>query len=197
MPFNFTRTAIPEVLVIEPRVFSDLRGFFMETYKRSEFVAEGLTETFVQSNHSRSSKGILRGLHYQKHPHAQGKLVRALAGEIYDVAVDIRQGSPTLGKWVAVSLSSESKKMLYVPVGFAHGFCVVSEEAEVSYMGTEEYAPAYEAGVIWNDPDLGIDWPIAEPELSARDRAWPRLREADNNLRFAVPQLAASKEHSA
>jgi len=184
MPFKFTRTAIAEVVVIDPQVFADHRGFFMETYKRSEFAAEGITETFVQGNHSRSSKGILRGLHYQKQPNAQGKLVRALAGEIYDVVVDIRQGSPGFGAWVAVSLSAENKKMLYVPGGFAHGFCVVSDEAEIFYMTTEEYAPALEAGVIWNDPDLGIAWPIVNPQLSDRDRRWPCLKDADNNFRY-------------
>jgi dTDP-4-dehydrorhamnose 3,5-epimerase len=183
MPFRFARTALPEVILIDPPVVADHRGFFMETYKRSEFAAEGITETFVQCNHSRSLKGILRGLHYQKYPRAQGKLVRALVGEIYDVAIDIRQGSPTFGKWVAVSLSSENKKILYVPDGFAHGFCVTSDEAEIAYMTTEEYAPALEAGVIWNDPDLRIDWPIAEPELSARDRAWPPLKFAKDNTR--------------
>ncbi len=186
MPFSFARTAIFDVILIAPPVFADHRGFFMETYKRSEFAAEGITEAFVQCNHSKSAKGILRGLHYQKYPRAQGKLVRALAGEIYDVAVDIRDGSPTFGQWVAVTLSSENKKMLYVPAGFAHGFCVISADGEIQYMTTEEYAPKFEAGVIWNDPDLGIDWPIAEPELSTRDRAWPRLREADNNFRFAA-----------
>jgi dTDP-4-dehydrorhamnose 3,5-epimerase len=182
MPFSFARTAIPEVIVIDPPLFSDHRGFFMETYKRSEFAANGIFETFVQCNHSKSSKGILRGLHYQKLPQAQGKLIRALVGAIYDVAVDIRQGSPTFGRWVAVSLSSENRRMLYVPRGFAHGYCVTSEDAETQYMTTEEYAPDFEAGVIWNDPDVGIAWPIAEPELSVRDRAWPRLRSADNNF---------------
>jgi dTDP-4-dehydrorhamnose 3,5-epimerase len=184
MPFRFTPTVIPDVMVIEPRVFSDARGFFMETYKRSEFVAQGISQTFVQGNHSKSSRGTLRGLHYQKQPKAQGKLVRALVGEIYDIAVDMRQGSPTFGKWTAVWLSAESKKMLYVPAGFAHGFCVTSEDAEIQYMTSEEYAPELEAGVIWNDPDLAIDWPVAEPVLSQRDRAWPRLKDADNNFRY-------------
>jgi dTDP-4-dehydrorhamnose 3,5-epimerase len=183
MPFRFARTAIPEVIVIDPPVFSDHRGFFMETYKRSEFAANGIFETFVQSNNSKSSKGILRGLHYQKHPKAQAKLVRALSGEIYDVVVDLRHGGPTYGKWIAQILSPENKKMLYVPTGFAHGFYVISAEAEVQYMATEEYAPDHETGIIWNDPDLSIDWPITDPELSTRDRAWPRLRFADNNFR--------------
>jgi len=186
MPFRFTRTIVIDVIVIDPQVVPDQRGFFMETYKRSEFAAAGIADVFVQCNHSKSAKGILRGLHYQNQPKAQGKLIRTLGGEIYDVAVDIRKGSPTFGKWVAVELSAESKRMLYVPAGFAHGFCVTSEDAEIQYMTTEEYAPDFESGVIWNDPDLGIDWPIAEPVLSPRDRAWPRLREADSRFGFAA-----------
>lgn len=185
MPFRFTQTEIPEVLIIEPRVFPDERGFFMETYKRSEFAAHGIAESFVQMNHSKSSKGILRGLHYQKPPKAQGKLVHALAGEIFDVAVDIRLGAPTFGKSVTVSLSSENKKMLYVPAGFAHGFCVVSDEAEIAYMATEEYAPECEAGIRWDDPQLAIAWPIAAPRLSTRDQAWPGLQGADNNFLYS------------
>lgn len=184
MSFNFTPTAIPEVVVIEPQVFPDPRGFFMETYKLSEFAAYGISETFVQCNHSRSVRGILRGLHYQKYPRAQGKLVRALSGEIYDAVVDLRQGGPTYGHWTAVTLSAENRKMLFVPAGFAHGFCVTSAEAEILYMTTEEYAPKFEAGVVWNDPELGIAWPIAQPELSARDRDWPPLKLADNNFRY-------------
>jgi dTDP-4-dehydrorhamnose 3,5-epimerase len=184
MPFKFSSTAIQEVIVIEPAVFPDQRGFFMETYKRSEFAAHGITGTFVQCNHSKSSRGILRGLHYQKQPKAQSKLVRALWGEIYDVVVDLRQGGPTYGKWIAVTLSGANQKMLYVPPGFAHGFCVTSEEAEILYLATEEYAPQLEAGVRWNDPELGIDWPVAEPRLSPRDHAWPPLRKADNDFRY-------------
>jgi dTDP-4-dehydrorhamnose 3,5-epimerase len=186
MSFRFSPTAIQEVIVIDPAVFPDQRGFFMETYKRSEFAAHGITGTFVQCNHSKSSRGILRGLHYQKQPKAQSKLVRALWGEIYDVVVDLRQGGPTYGKWIAVTLSGANQKMLYVPPGFAHGFCVTSEEAEILYLATEEYAPQLEAGVLWNDPELGIDWPVAEPLLSPRDHAWPRLREADNDFHYAA-----------
>lgn len=185
MPFRFTRTEIPEIMIVEPRVFPDERGFFMETYKRSEFAAQGIEESFVQMNHSKSSKGILRGLHYQKRPKAQGKLVHALAGEIFDVAVDIRRGAPTFGKSVAVSLSAENKKMLYVPAGFAHGFCVVSEEAAIAYMTTEEYAPECEAGIRWDDPQLAIAWPIAAPRLSSRDQAWPGFQGADNNFLYS------------
>jgi len=184
MPFLFTPTVIPEVVVIEPRVFPDERGFFMEGYKRSAFAAQGIADIFVQCNHSKSSRGILRGLHYQKNPKAQGKLVRVVLGEIYDVVVDLRHGGPTYGQWVGVTLSAENKKMLYVPEGFAHGFCVTSEQAEVLYSATAEYAPECEAGVLWNDPELGISWPIAEPQLSTRDRAWPPLTCADNNFRY-------------
>lgn len=169
-------------MLIQPRVYPDGRGFFMEAYKRSEFAAYGISEIFVQSNHSRSSRGVLRGLHYQKEPKAQGKLVRSVAGEIFDVAVDIRRGSPTYGRWQGLALSSERQNMLYIPVGFAHGFCVISEEAEIMYMTTEEYAPAYEAGVIWNDADLAIKWPVIKPQLSERDRNWPRLRDATSHF---------------
>jgi dTDP-4-dehydrorhamnose 3,5-epimerase len=158
----------------------------METYKRSEFTAQGITETFVQCNQSRSSKGTLRGLHYQKYPKCQSKLVWAVAGEIYDVVVDLRRNSPTFGKWTAETLSAENKKILYVPGGFAHGFCVTSEQAEIVYMATEEYAPTHEAGVRWNDSALHIDWPIAEPRVSERDRGWPSLGDADNNFNYAA-----------
>jgi len=182
MPFRFTPTDISGVIVIDPPVFPDDRGFFMESYKRSEFAAGGINETFVQCNQSKSARGILRGLHYQKNPKAQAKLVRALSGEIYDVAVDLRKGSSTYGKWTTVILSAENKKMLFVPVGFAHGLCVTSADAEMLYMTTQEYAPDLEAGVLWDDPDLAIEWPVANPVLSARDRAWPRLRDADNTF---------------
>lgn len=184
MPFSFTPADIPDVLLIEPRVYPDDRGFFMESYKRSEFARAGIPDPFVQVNHSRSPRGILRGLHYQKQPKAQGKLVRVLAGEIYDVVVDIRRGAPTYGKWLGFSLSAQGGKMVYVPVGFAHGFCVISEEADVCYMTTEEYAPDYESGIYWNDPELEIDWPTANPRVSARDQRWPRLRDADCNFQY-------------
>jgi len=176
MPFNFTRLAIPDVILIEPTVFPDERGFFMESYKYSEFAAFGIKEHFVQDNHSRSVKGVLRGLHYQRQPKAQGKLVRVVVGEIFDVGVDIRQESPTYGKWVGEVLSAENKRMLYIPPGFAHGFCVLSEVAEVLYKTTEEYAPEYDAGIRWNDPEIGIEWPIEHPILSEKDAALPMLR---------------------
>ncbi len=182
MPFRFIRLEIPEVVLIEPNVFSDERGFFMETYKYSEFAAQGIKEPFVQENHSRSSRRILRGLHYQARAKAQGKLVRAVLGEVFDVAVDLRKGSPTYGKCVAMVLSAENKRMLYIPPWCAHGFCVLSQEAEVVYKVTEEYAPKWEAGIVWNDSDLTIPWPMNDPILSSRDRAWPGLRQADNDF---------------
>ena len=173
MPFIFEPTDIPDVIVIRPKVFGDARGFFMETYKRSEFAAAGIDAPLVQENHSRSGAGTLRGLHYQRAPKAQGKLVRVVSGEIYDVAVDIREKSPSFGKWIAVTLSADNRKAIYVPPGFAHGFCVTTSHAEVIYMTTDEYAPDLEHGIPWNDPALAIPWPIAEPTLSPRDRQWP------------------------
>jgi len=184
MPFTFSPTRIAEVLVIEPRVFPDERGFFMETYKRSEFAAHGIGEPFVQCNQSRSSRGILRGLHFQKPPKAQGKLVRAISGAIFDVAVDLRKGAPTYGQWVGVELSAANNKMLYAPSGFAHGFCVVSAEADIFYMTSDEYAPALESGIAWDDPGLSISWPITIPQLSERDREWPRLRDTDTGFDY-------------
>jgi dTDP-4-dehydrorhamnose 3,5-epimerase len=173
MPFTFEPTALPDVVLISPTVFGDDRGFFMETYKQSEFRAAGIEAPLVQENHSRSAAGTLRGLHYQREPRAQGKLVRVVHGAIYDVAVDIRHGSRTFGRWVAIALTADSRQALYVPPGFAHGFCVTSDVADVIYMTTEEYAPDLEHGISWNDPSLAIPWPIAEPTLSARDRTWP------------------------
>jgi dTDP-4-dehydrorhamnose 3,5-epimerase len=184
MPFDFTPSVIPEVLVIEPRIYTDKRGFFMETYKSSEFERCGLNRNFVQCNQSKSSQAVLRGLHYQLHPKPQCKLVWAASGEIYDVAVDLRRGSPTYGNWTGLQLSAENKKMLYVPVGFAHGFCVTSEEATIIYLTTEEYTANCEAGIIWNDPELAIDWPIVEPQLSTRDRNWPTLKFAQNSFYY-------------
>jgi dTDP-4-dehydrorhamnose 3,5-epimerase len=179
MPFRFQRLDIPDVILIEPRTFEDQRGFFMETYKRSDFAANGITGEFVQSNYSHSIRGTLRGLHCQKPPRAQGKLVMALRGEVFDVAVDIRQGSPTYGQWVSAILSDENFYMLYIPVGFAHGFCVLSEEADFVYLVTAEYAPEFDSGILWNDPAIGIQWPIAEPKLSPKDAQLPLLQDAD------------------
>lgn len=173
MPFKFEPTAIPGLLLIEPHVATDGRGLFMETYKRSAFAAAGIDEVFVQENHSRSQRGVLRGLHYQRPPHAQGKLVRVLSGEIFDVAVDIRPDSPTAGRWAGMRLSSANRRMAYVPHWCAHGFCVLTDHAEVVYMTTTEYAPAHESGFMWNDPRIGIAWPISTPTLSERDMKWP------------------------
>jgi dTDP-4-dehydrorhamnose 3,5-epimerase len=184
MTFQFSAMNLPGLVLIEPKLFADDRGFFMETYKHSEFSAHGIAEAFVQGNQSRSSRGTLRGLHYQKSPKAQAKLVRALAGEIYDVAVDIRAGSPTYGQWHGAILSSENKRILYVPAGFAHGFCVTSEWADIAYMTSAEYAPTLEGGILWNDPDLKIEWPVSDPQLSRRDRGWPHLQDADCGFRY-------------
>jgi dTDP-4-dehydrorhamnose 3,5-epimerase len=175
MPLTFEPTEIPDVLRVVPKVLADARGFLMETFKESEFVAAGIGFRLVQENHSRSTQGTLRGLHFQREPKAQGKLVRVIFGEIFDVAVDIRPGSPTFGRWVGEWLSADNRKALYVPPGFAHGFCVTSSEAEVIYKTTEEYAPDHEGGIAWNDPALKIAWPIASPTLSPRDERWPPL----------------------
>lgn len=192
MPFTFHRLAIPEVVLIKPRVFPDARGFFLETYKGSEFAAAGIDLPFVQDNHSRSIRGVVRGLHYQKRAAAQGKLVRVISGVIFDVAVDIRRGFPTYGRWVAEVLSAENQHLLYVPPGFAHGFCTLSDVAEVAYKATAEYAPELDRGIVWNDPDLAIAWPITEAVLSPKDAALPRLRDADNDFVYAETTARSS-----
>lgn len=172
---------IPEVLLFEPRVFVDPRGFFMETYNRQRYRDAGLDVEFVQDNHSRSSRGILRGLHFQVE-HPQGKLCRVVDGEVFDVAVDVRRSSPTFGKWVGVYLSAANKRQIFVPTGFAHGFCVLSETADFLYKCTDYYYPEHERSIIWSDPDLAISWPIAEPSLSAKDQAGLRLRDFSDGL---------------
>lgn len=184
MPFQFRQLAIPEVILVEPKILGDQRGFFMETYQFETFADNGITPRFVQDNHSRSTKGVLRGLHYQKDPFAQGKLLKVVIGEIFDVAVDIRQGSPTFGQWVGELLSAENGRLLYVPPGFAHGFCVLSETADLIYKATNYYKPETDRGIIWNDPKIGIEWPIMEPILSAKDKQLPTLAEADINYRY-------------
>ncbi len=181
-------TTIPEIKIIEPRVFSDERGFFCETYNLRECAAHGINDVFVQDNHSRSIRGTLRGLHYQVNP-GQVKLVRVVVGAVWDVAVDIRHGSPTFGQWVGVELSAENMRQLYIPVGFAHGFCVISDVAEFLYKVTTFYSPADERGIAWNDPDLAIQWPTNEPLLSPRDRAHPRLRDIAHEFVYAPPAL--------
>ena len=164
------------VLLVTPQVFGDDRGFFMETYNQQKAKDLGLPDTFVQDNHSKSSKGVLRGLHYQA-PQWQGKLVRVVSGEIYDVAVDIRDGSPTFGEWVGFTLNADNKQQLYVPEGFAHGFVVTSDTAEVVYKCTSLYEPSQEGSVLWNDPEIGIDWPIDEPLLSQKDMDGQKLAD--------------------
>jgi dTDP-4-dehydrorhamnose 3,5-epimerase len=176
---NVVPTSIPDVRIIEPKVFGDARGFFFESYNRRTMEALGIPGDFVQDNHSKSAQNVLRGLHYQiRQP--QGKLVRVIAGEVLDVAVDIRRGSPTFGKWVSFVLSAENKRMAWIPPGFAHGFVVMSDAAEFLYKTTEYYAPEHERSLLWNDPALGIDWEYeGEPTLSAKDRAGVPLREAE------------------
>lgn len=177
MPCKFERLEIADLILITPRVFRDDRGFFMETYKASEFKANGITEDFVQDNQSFSMKNVVRGLHYQKAPHAQGKLVRCIQGSIWDVAVDIRKDSPTYLKWVGIELSEANKQMLYIPAGFAHGFAVLSDFAQICYKCTAEYNPHAEAGIIWNEPKLGIDWKVEKPLLSGKDAVLPALAD--------------------
>lgn len=179
--FNFIETKIRGIYIIEPKVFGDNRGYFMETYNKEHFVEAGLNMTFVQDNESKSTKGVLRGLHFQK-KHSQGKLVRVTKGEVFDVAVDLRTGSPTYGQWEAVVLSEENKKQFYIPEGFAHGFLVLSDEAVFNYKCTDFYSPEYDGGVMWNDPDINIKWPLEGIEniiLSEKDKKHPNLKDLD------------------
>ncbi|KWB38749.1 dTDP-4-dehydrorhamnose 3,5-epimerase [Burkholderia cepacia] len=180
MAIHVTATALPEVKLIEPKVFGDARGYFYESFNAREFaehVAPGFE--FVQDNHSRSAKGVLRGLHYQIE-HTQGKLVRVVEGEVFDVAVDVRRSSPNFGKWVGVTLSADNHRQLWVPPGFAHGFLVVSESAQFLYKTTDYWFPEHERSIVWNDPDIGIAWPLdGEPLLAVKDAAGTRLMDAD------------------
>jgi dTDP-4-dehydrorhamnose 3,5-epimerase len=172
---NVIPQAIPEVLLIEPRVFGDSRGFFIETFNVERYAKIGISHTFVQDNHSHSAKGVLRGLHFQKQ-FPQGKLVYVTSGIVFDVAVDIRQESPTFGQWVGVILKAEEHKQFYVPAGFAHGFCVLSDTADFHYKCTDYYHPEDEGSIRWNDPDIAIDWPLKNPTLSAKDANAPFLK---------------------
>lgn len=178
--FNFIETEVPGIVIIEPQVFGDHRGYFMETFHKEEFAAAGITLEFVQDNQSMSRKGVLRGLHFQKEK-SQGKLVRVISGSVYDVGVDLRPNSPHFGKWVGVELSAENKKMLYVPPGFGHGFLVLTETAEFTYKCTDLYAPEAEGGVRWDDPAIGIQWPNVgiEPMLSEKDLQLKGIYEQD------------------
>ena len=183
MPFEFEKQAIEDVILVKPKVFGDNRGFFMETYKKSDFFANGIEVEFNQDNHSKSSAHVLRGLHFQKAPHGQAKLVRCSRGRIYDIAVDIRKGSKTFGSYVKVELSEANKHMLFIPEGFAHGFVVLSEEAELIYKASGEYCPQADCGIIWNDKDINIDWEIDfEPILSEKDKVQKTLKEITKEL---------------
>jgi len=180
MVIQVTATALPEVKIVEPKVFGDARGYFYESFNAQEFAEQvGPGIEFVQDNHSRSVRGVLRGLHYQIE-HAQGKLVRVVEGEVFDVAVDVRRSSPNFGKWVGVTLSADNHRQLWVPPGFAHGFVVLSESAQFLYKTTDYWFPEHERSIIWNDPDIGIDWPFdGEPVLAAKDAAGRRLADAE------------------
>lgn len=181
MPFEFEKQKIEDVILVKPKVFGDSRGFFMESYKKSDFFENGIDVEFNQDNHSKSTKGVLRGLHYQAKPYGQAKLVRCSKGRIYDVAVDIRPNSDTFGEYVKVELSEDNKQMLFIPEGFAHGFVALSDEVELLYKASGEYNPQADRGVLWNDKQINIDWNIDfEPLLSDKDRVQPKL--CDINL---------------
>lgn len=185
MPFNFFRPLdeLPDIVLIEPKALGDGRGWFMETYKASDFASHGIPTNFPQDNHSRSTaRHLIRGLHYQLEPAAMGKLVRCTLGAVYDVSVDMRKGSPTYGRWVGVELSAENRYALWVPAGFAHGFCTLTDVAEVVYKCTSEYSAAHDRAIRWNDPALGIKWPTLDPILSDKDARAPVLAQADNNF---------------
>ena len=178
--FTFKKLEIPDVLVIQTKIFSDKRGFFLESFKESEFISNGINKKLVQDNISHSTRGVLRGLHFQKNPKPQAKLVTVIKGKIFDVAVDIRKNSPTYGKWVSQILSEEEHNLLYVPEGFAHGFCVLSEEADVYYKVSNEYSSEHEDGIVWNDPNLNISWPLTDVIVSDKDKQLPLLENLDN-----------------
>ncbi|MCB0281006.1 MAG: dTDP-4-dehydrorhamnose 3,5-epimerase [Calditrichae bacterium] len=179
MPFEFKKLEIPSLIVVKPKVFNDNRGHFFESYKKSEFVNNGIIDVFIQDNCSKSAKNVLRGLHYQLPPYAQSKLVRCIQGHIFDVAVDIRKDSPTFGKWLGYELSETNMEMLYIPEGFAHGFVTLSETAEIEYKVSAEYTPAAERGIIWNDPTINIEWPVKDVLLSDKDKIFKTLSESD------------------
>jgi len=185
MPFNFEKLSMSGLVMVEPVIFGDDRGFFMESFKTTDFTAFGINKRIVQINQSRSQRNVLRGLHYQIRPKGQSKLVRVVTGEIFDVAVDLRQGSPTYGKWEGLRLSADNRKMLYIPEGFAHGFCVLSESADVEYACGEEYSPMHDRGILWNDPELAIKWPVESPIISDKDRKNPPFKQAEKNFIYS------------
>jgi len=182
LTFTFKKLQISDVILVEPKLFLDERGFFLENFKESEFFSNGINKKFVQDNISSSIHGVIRGLHYQKQQKAQAKLVTVIKGEIFDVAVDIRKNSPTYGRWVSEILSENNHRSLYIPEGFAHGFCVLSERADVLYKVTNEYSKEYEWGIIWNDPDLDIEWPVQRPIISDKDNRLPSLANSNNDF---------------
>ena len=182
MSFIFKKLSIPDVILVEPKIFSDERGFFMESFRNSIFKKNGIDIKFIQDNLSRSKKDILRGLHFQKNPKAQAKLITVIRGEIFDVVVDIRKNSPTYGKWISEILSECNHKSLYVPEGFAHGFCVLSDKTDVIYKVSEEYSPENESGIIWNDPKINISWPIKNPIISDKDNKFLKLENLDSDF---------------
>jgi dTDP-4-dehydrorhamnose 3,5-epimerase len=184
MPFEFLDTGITGPKIIIPILHADMRGFFFESYRKSDFNSHGIADNFVQQNISLSAKNVLRGLHYQLNPAAQGKLVSVMSGRIFDVAVDIRKNSPTFGKYISVELSSSEPRMFWIPAGFAHGFVSLEDGTRVSYLTTREYSPQHERGIIWNDPDIGIKWPVQSPIIAERDSMFPRLREAGINFEY-------------
>ncbi|MDP5275507.1 dTDP-4-dehydrorhamnose 3,5-epimerase [Chengkuizengella axinellae] len=180
---NFKKTGLPGVFIVETPSFEDHRGFFMEVYQKHKFHNAGLSANFIQDNHSFSKDaGVIRGLHYQLNPKAQTKLVRAATGVIIDIAVDIRKGSPTFSKWISVILSEYNKRQLYIPKGFAHGFCTLTTNTNVIYKVDEQYSPELDRGIAWDDPDIGIEWPITHPILSSKDKKHPLLKEVENDF---------------
>ena len=183
MSFVFKKLSIPEVILVEPKLYSDNRGFFFESFKEEDFFSIGITK-MIQDNFSHSIYGVVRGLHYQKNPKAQAKLVTVFNGKIFDVAVDIRKNSPTYGKWVSEILSCENHKSLYIPEGFAHGFCVLSKEADVLYKVSNEYSLENEGGIIWNDPTINIPWSVEKPIISEKDSQLPLLKNSENNFTY-------------
>jgi dTDP-4-dehydrorhamnose 3,5-epimerase len=185
MPFTFRKLDMDGLVLITPNVFGDGRGYFAEIYKHSEFKKNRIDRVFVQDSHSMSKKGVLRGLHYQLRPVEQGKIIRVIGGEIFDVAVDIRKGSQSYGKWFGTRLSEENRFMLFIPPGFAHGFVTLKDNTEILYKMTNEYSKKHERGIIWNDPEINIKWPIKNPVVSDKDTKFPRLEHADNNFKFS------------
>ena len=182
--FKFTKMGISGVVLVETEKFKDERGYFFEQYKESTFKSNGIIERFDQDSFSKSREGVIRGLHYQKDPAGQGKLVSVLAGRIFDVAVDLRKGSPHFGKWVSAELSSENNRGVWVPVGFAHGFAALEDDTVVMYKTTNEYSKEHEGGIIWDDPDIGIKWPVKNPIVSEKDSKHPRLRDSKADFAY-------------